>query len=437
MVDWGGVSVPELSQNTKDGILDPSNLRPSPATASNPFATLADVSGATLNMLIQGKTVSGKPDFFSLPGGTNIRLLASSGVPFQYYVSGIQRTLIANVDLALTDNANNFIWVNSAGTLGRSALPCRYSFDAPGAPATDQHWFNLGANHMYRWDGAAWASVDRIFIGYSRVDSAVPDPRYGCEPFMLAPMDRYSKLGDGSDGFLDISSGTTTIDGLHRYTAVIIRGTGKLKHTANGPLPMHVKVQGLTVLCGIAGSGINLDGLGFGNKASGKGEGGGLGGGGGGSGNVAGVDGGDQAKLMNYTTFTPGGLQSITDNVQGGTGPAAALDARGIATVPTNLYGNQGGGSQLPNGGGKGGGAMVMWCAAFWMNAITVLSSNGLDGGITGGAGGGGGIIIIFARSVLLTGTASAVGGQGGAEGGGQDSAGGIGGAGGIYSQEL
>src|SRR5579872_5909716 len=181
MVDFGGVFVSELSQNTKDGLLDPNALRPTPASATNPLATLVDATPPPLNTIVQAKVVSGVVDFFSLPGGLTLRLLASSTDPFQYLIGGAKKTVTANVDLTLTNNAHNFIWIDSTGATGSSALPCVYAYTAPVGPATDQHWFDLGHNQMFRWSGSAWVAVSRIFIGYARADSGSVNARYACE----------------------------------------------------------------------------------------------------------------------------------------------------------------------------------------------------------------------------------------------------------------
>src|SRR4029077_2905256 len=103
-------------------------------------------TGVVDNCIVQSQVVSGNADFFSV-AGLNLTLIANGTDPFEVSVSGKRVKLTANVVFAVTDNANNFVWIDQTGALGVTTLPCIYSFTAP-TGATGQHWFDLGKNQM-------------------------------------------------------------------------------------------------------------------------------------------------------------------------------------------------------------------------------------------------------------------------------------------------
>ncbi len=381
-------------------------------------------------------------DFFSV-AGLNLTLIANATTPFGYDVNGTTVTLTSNVVAAVNNNANNFVWIDNTGALGFSAFPPIYSFVAPGAPATDQHWFNLGLNHMQRWNGAAWVNVNRIFIGYVRADAGTIDARYVCEPLMLYPMQRFLTRGTGVDGFLEVTAGTTTLDGSKNYTAVVIRGTGVVKHTANAPTQLNWGVQGIVVLLGTGG--IDLNDLGGPRGVDGAAGGnGGLGGGGGGGshGTANSTAGGNHYALPISFAERGGGAISPADNVPGGTGEDSAIPADGLLEpVPFNLYG--GGGGNAGHAGGipavssPGGGGIQIECASLAISSTALFrantsnGTNGIGSGNGGGSTGGGGVLAVFARSFWNDGTSfTATPGAVGGEGGGTGGPGGLGGQG-------
>jgi hypothetical protein len=50
-------------------------------------------------------------------------------------------------------------------TYGFSLLQPNYAIIAPSTPSTDQHWFDLNAFYMKRWNGSAWEIKQRVFVG--------------------------------------------------------------------------------------------------------------------------------------------------------------------------------------------------------------------------------------------------------------------------------
>ncbi len=84
---------------------------------------------------------------------------------------------IASAWSALTANSTLFLYVDrntSTGAITQSfsALVPVYSTVAPGAPATDQHWFDQTSWQMKRWSGSAWVVVQRVFVGEAVTDAS-------------------------------------------------------------------------------------------------------------------------------------------------------------------------------------------------------------------------------------------------------------------------
>lgn len=408
--------------------------------------------GLETDCIISAAMSSGNPLFVSV-SGTTLTLLGAT-TPFVVDVKG--RRCVVNTDavtLALTDDAHNFVYFDRNGgayQLGRSAVPPRYSYETPGAPSTDDYWYDLGAMAMKKYSGSAWVEVEHVFIGYVRMDSGAATIS-ACEPVGAAPLWRFQNFGNGSDGFLDISSGTTSITGIKQYTAVACRGTATIQHVDAGSIQLKILCQGIFALMGT--SGVNLDTLGVGGRSGGTGAGGaGFGngsapGGGGGGGTNAGGAGGTGVGPTNTGTYAGGAG-----------GGAGAAGSAGVTTTGTVGYavkdswvpclgagGGAGGGDGASNGGngGDGGGGIFIWAASIAVGSSALLvarGGNGQDGGGANrgaGGGGGGGCILLVYRSYVNSGTVSVAGGSGGASGGAGSGAGGAGGAGHLQTVRI
>lgn len=231
--------------------------------------------------------------------------------------------------------------------------------------------------------------------------------------------------GDGSDGALSISSGTTTINCagaalvVKNYSSISITGTGKLAFSnphANGTLVVlrcqgNVDITSSTVPC------IDLRGLG--------------------------ASAGNTPNFFIGTAAVYGGSPTggvIWDRVSSYTpySGANSLVTRTIALAPGAAGAAGGGGSQGAPGGtaGLGGGAMFIECGGAWnftvSNGIDVsgqdgnngTGGNGFAGGLnsSGGGGGGGGccgmFVALYNTLTANSGTIKAAGGKGGDGGG-------------------
>lgn len=257
-----------------------------------------------------------------------------------------------------------------------------------------------------------------------------------------------SFYGDGSDGDVTITAGTTTLTRDMFYENLTVTSTGIL---ATGGYRIFVRD-----LCTIQTSGLIHRNGGAGLIPANSGVGGVAGAGASGSGTLGdGANGGAGASNANGANGTgtssayggsggAGGNSNDTGN--GGTGgvataPVAALGSGrhlGAAfgwTINTGTSSNLqwsggaggagGGGGDTGSGGGGGGGGGVLVLAAYRLDNEGAIQANGGVGGPAfggpdaagngGGGGGGGGALWLITRGRTGAGTVTASGGIGGA----------------------
>jgi len=240
--------------------------------------------------------------------------------------------------------------------------------------------------------------------------------------------------GDGTDGALSISSGTTTLDAagakilVKNYTSISITGTAKLSvnNPHAGGTILILRSQGDVTITSSVTS-IDLKGIGA-----------------------------TSATNPNYLlgTAAPKGV-TATSGIGGAAGAAydftdryAIESAAALFKRNLDLVCGAGGGTGMTRdgaggAGGRGGGALLIECggALNFTGTIDVsgnAGSNGASGDDAGGGGGGGscGMSLVLYRSLTAnSGTYTATGGAGGASGaatgsGANAGAGGGGGAG-------
>ena len=245
--------------------------------------------------------------------------------------------------------------------------------------------------------------------------------------------------GDGSDGELDISSGTTTIDAegaqviIKNYTSVSITGTAKLTISnphANGTV-LYIKVQGD---CTISSTQPGIDMSGMGAAATGQ--------------QITPADGQDGNYGYCGITKTNRGTGARTGPTVG-TGGATGLFYPLLLSnkYPQISVGASGGnGVLLTQGGGSytgpsgaGGGGLIIECGGDldFTGTLSVAGGNGGTANINGGGSGGGGggsCIIVYESATATSGTITTSGGTGGNNdaNAGNNRAGGGGGGSGI-----
>lgn len=247
----------------------------------------------------------------------------------------------------------------------------------------------------------------------------------------------YAFGGNGSDGALNVISGTTTLDltsssyKIFNYTSINISSgaTVTFSNPASGGTVIILKSQGGITIAG------TLDAKGFG------------------------ASGGSTASAGTSISSTLAFFSSGSTN--GGAGSTGGAGAGGGALTNTSFYtlsayqtavkyglfivpgaGGGGGGNGLGTGGGggRGGSGLLIECAGSWnfTGTINLSGNNGVNGSGNMGAGGGGGapgtMLTIYNSLTSNSGTVVNTGGNGGdANGSGGGTPGGGGGGGGGW----
>jgi hypothetical protein len=243
--------------------------------------------------------------------------------------------------------------------------------------------------------------------------------------------------GDGSDGDLSISSGTTTLTAVDN---LVVRNYDNLTISGSAILDCQGQINIIRVRGTLTMSGGTI-------RANGTGGAGAPTGGG---------DGSSGKNLFDLDVFIrglTGQERVISGNSTGGAGGASATFLRSLAPHIIRSStgagaGSGGGGGGVRGAGGSGGGILIIECSNFNFTGGTI-SANGSNGGNAsvggagtgsgaggGGGGGGGTVVVVYDVLTSNTGTLQANGGNGGnganhAGGGGSSSSGGAGGGGG------
>lgn len=251
--------------------------------------------------------------------------------------------------------------------------------------------------------------------------------------------------GDGSDGTLSISSGTTTINCanakliIKNYTSISITGTGALAFNNPHPTGTYIlfKSQGVPTLTSSATRGIDLRSLGSPGGAAKTGS---------GTVSPSNIDGNAGTSGSSLFTITGGGAANGTNSISaaGGAISTVALNVNSY-DFATGKYPfvfvaggggsgsifNSGGGGTAYSGttgvGGAGAGAFVLESAgALNFGASFTIDASGSSGTnasartgilteVGGGGGGGGGFVGLFYNTLTANaGTINIAGGVGG-----------------------
>ena len=254
----------------------------------------------------------------------------------------------------------------------------------------------------------------------------------------------WSKLyGNGSDGALTISAGTTTLDANFQevleknYTSLSITGTGALgfSNFVSSGLTAFIRVRGDCTITSTNLPAIQMSSTG-----------GALGIGAAAGSAAAGTTG--STTVWTATLFHAGkGGGSAGDFAI--SSPLYVTATSSLARLSLSTMGGSGGGGGSAGtgggggsggDGGRGGGNLILLCGGS-LNFTSNISAAGVSGsaggnsgGSSGGGGGGGGaggtIIILSENITANTGTTTISGGSGGAGGTGVSSTGGTGGGG-------
>lgn len=234
-------------------------------------------------------------------------------------------------------------------------------------------------------------------------------------------------LGDGSDGALNVTSGTTTIDIssakviVKEYTSINISAGATLafSNSASTGSGIIFKSQGA---CTVAGT---VDGTSTGG-ANGTGETSGTGNGTDGANGISIMKTADGGNEGSHNATSVGAAGTFADIVSSISTVTTSFDLMRFpfAVIGAGGGGGSGAGTNAVGGaGGDGAGLIIMQCASLdFSGTINFSGQNGSDGsGSSGssksGGGGGGGagtVIVLYDTLTANTGTVSVSGGTGG-----------------------
>lgn len=240
------------------------------------------------------------------------------------------------------------------------------------------------------------------------------------------PTTAFTFGGDGTDGALTVTSGTTTVDlggakvAIKQYSSVSITGTGKVEYTnphATGTLFI-LKCSGDVTITSTSNPAIKFLG----------GVAGGAGGTSGANDLAEGSDGQinpfvktDKGAAVNSYNFSVS-LYNSSDTAYSSKYPFMFVGTGG----QSGEWKDDAGLAGTTGDGGQGGGAIVIECAGAWnctsTYAVSVAGSDGGTGSRTsgfgtmaGGGGGAGGSFVAFVKSITAnTGSIILTGGVGG-----------------------
>lgn len=327
--------------------------------------------------------------------------------------------LIKNADESTTDNARNFSTSDNSTASYHPALKV-YTANAS---------YTIVAKATVPAAGEVAVSYERGALRFNAAQSgaAVEVDYWGTG----SPIDAEdvsgiaSLIGEGGDGALSVTTGTTTVTaGIKSYTSIFVASGAILQFTdpdavigATGAIEIYGTInlasRGYAGGAGGATSRSGKPGLGFGMLGGGGGHstGNGPGGGGGGGNNAAGTAGGDG------TTGTGGYGGQVNPSRSGHI-------YNGFPVLAGGGGGGGGGGNSVAGGdGGPGGGGLLLQSrtSIYVASTATITAAGGAGVSPRGGGGAGGSILFrspsnqILATPVVTGGAGNGTGGAGAA----------------------
>ena len=408
-------------------------------TNSALFQVFSGVGGSFINggSSIAASSITGSVIAANTITASNITTLNMTGKSCTFDTGSIGGFTMSSTQLSAT----NFLIVSGAANTARVEVGSGSNVGGINSP-------NAGSDIVF-WAGDTFAN--RASAPF-RVDAAgnVTATSATLSGYLVSTLGTFG--GDGSDGALSISSGTTTISlgnaavVVKNYTSISITGTGKLAFSnpnTNGTFII-LKSQGNVTITSSATC-IDASNMGAAGGAAATATG--------------------TIKAGNAGTSGPSNLFKNNNGTGAGTANGAVGTGGAVASFlytsvsqvlnkyPTAFVGAGGGSGNANNGpdpgntatsgaGGTGGGCLIIECGGAWnfttSNGISVAGQNGGNGSVTGanrasgGGGGGGGYCLVLYKTLTSnSGTIVVSGGTGGNNAANNSSTNGNGGGGG------
>lgn len=448
-------------------------------------------SGSSLSNTIEGVNNSilsgpvdtgGNPNYASVATASTVATLTVNGnvTNLAMYIAG-QYQIVADQLLTVVLNNGgasapqaNFVYLRKrAGIVQLQSTDIGVTTNAPvfgnnqTAPATTNasssnplYWFDPTVNLWKKAtaNNSTFTADPIIPLCVVVVDNSGNSLGIGYWGPRWTPWKVMEYCGQGTDGSLNVQTGTTTKDGWFNFSSLVVSG-GILTHTAitNAGNSSGLFAYSQSPIVVVNSAVVKADGLGaqIRGGATGVGAAGisggfaGPGGGGGGSGTTSAAGGGGGTRVvLQATAGTGAGTAGTASPSGGGNATAGPTSIPPIFSSPIILMGASGGagagdGTNAGGSGGAGGGVIFLVAPGILASSGTTISANGNTGGngvagnAAGGGGGGGGTVSIHA-GYISTSTATvtaALGGGGNKAGAGSGTAGGNGAAG--YVQQI
>lgn len=352
-------------------------------TGTVTVSLFADLSGSPTGSALATVTLS-NASWLSLGIG---KFTATFGSP---YVATLGSTYHIVITSSTADNTNHpNLGTNSAGGYSSGSVKFKNTTDGWTAVATIDLYFQTLQTTVLK-------VVKTNNLG--KIDNLLLNTKFG---------------GDGSDGVLNVISGTTTIDlgglasKIFNYVSINVSAGATLTFTnalASGTL-ISLKSQG-----GISIQG-TINGKGFGCASNNSPSAFlvfGTGAGGGGAGSLGGAGGGGGSAMTTPGAYTLSQLKIDTKS------PVYIIPGAGGGSGSNSSGGGVGG------AGGTGGSALYIECGGAWnfTGTIDISGNNGVSGtGNMGGGGGGGApgtMLALYNSLTASSGTVINIGGNGG-----------------------
>ena len=205
----GGARVRSNAGTVETRTADNSAL--APFSASQIRSPSVSELGVRQTVLTGSVDSSGLPNALSIGSGLAVSLSAASTAMLLSFAAGFDGN--GQIDYAgqftsnqtfssLTASTTCFLYVDrntstGALTLGFSTLTPIYSRSTPSSPSTDQHWFSPATYVMQRWNGSAWAAVQRVFVGEAVTGAST-----------VTSVDTYAYSGLFVTGWFAVTTGT-------------------------------------------------------------------------------------------------------------------------------------------------------------------------------------------------------------------------------------
>ena len=348
-----------------------------------------------------------------------------------------QRSTLLSDYVLDTSPSPNVILISPSPAISAYTAGQQFSFlvaNTNTSPTVTLNVNGLGAKNIVKLNGSTSPATGDINVGqmiiveYDGTNFQMLNPvaNIPATPASVSSVIKFG--GNGSDGALNISSGTTIINlasasvVTKNYSSISITGTGNLSFSnpsSTGTIVI-LKSQGATTITTSSSAAIDMR-------------------------NVGATPGNNPSAALQPYNSTAQYYGSGSNLITGGS-PFVSTQFY-YAPGQTQLYPKQtifispgAPGGTNSGVGGKGGGALYMECGGAFNFTTGAINASGSAGGSTtssGGAGGGGagGMVVILYNSLTAnTGTINTAGGAGGNATTGSGTSNGAGGGGSLYS---